>query len=318
MTRRKSETALESRIPPLNALKAFEAAARRLNITRAAEELSVTPGAISQQIRILEQHAGAPLFHREGRQIALTDLGAELYPLLRDGFDHLKRAGDLLYRPDRRHALAVSVPPSFAAKWLAPRIARFSAAHSEIEVWMSADMRLADVSGGRVDVAVRYGRGDYPGVRSERLLNADVTPVCAPGLLVGRQPLRKPADLAHHVLIHLRPSEWEEPRPDWGAWLKARDLTDIDAQAGPRFDQTALAIEAAAHGQGVALAPYAFVADDLAAGRLVAPFADGALTTDFAYYVLIKRSGATTAARTFVAWLKEEAHAAAEAGVDDL
>ena len=318
MTRRKSETALESRIPPLNALKAFEAAARRLNITRAAEELSVTPGAISQQIRILEQHAGAPLFHREGRQIALTDLGAELYPLLRDGFDHLKRAGDMLYRPDRRHALAVSVPPSFAAKWLAPRIARFSAAHSEIEVWMSADMRLADVSGGRVDVAVRYGRGDYPGVRSERLLNADVTPVCAPGLLVGRQPLRKPADLAHHVLIHLRPSEWEEPRPDWGAWLKARDLTDIDAQAGPRFDQTALAIEAAAHGQGVALAPYAFVADDLAAGRLVAPFADGALTTDFAYYVLIKRSGATTAARTFVAWLKEEAHAAAEAGVDDL
>ncbi|MFS0709443.1 transcriptional regulator GcvA [Brevundimonas phoenicis] len=318
MTRCKSETALESRIPPLNALKAFEAAARRLNITRAAEELSVTPGAISQQIRILEQHAGAPLFHREGRQIALTDLGAELYPLLRDGFDHLKRAGDLLYRPDRRHALAVSVPPSFAAKWLAPRIARFSAAHPEIEVWMSADMRLADVSGGRVDVAVRYGRGDYPGVRSERLLNADVTPVCAPGLLVGRQPLRKPADLAHHVLIHLRPSEWEEPRPDWGAWLKARDLTDIDAQAGPRFDQTALAIEAAAHGQGVALAPYAFVADDLAAGRLVAPFADGALTTDFAYYVLIKRSGATTAARTFVAWLKEEAHAAAEAGVDDL
>lgn len=318
MIRRKSETALESRIPPLNALKAFEAAARRLNITRAAEELSVTPGAISQQIRILEQHAGAPLFHREGRQIALTDLGAELYPLLRDGFDHLKRAGDLLYRPDRRHALAVSVPPSFAAKWLAPRIARFSAAHPEIEVWMSADMRLADVSGGRVDVAVRYGRGDYPGVRSERLLNADVTPVCAPGLLVGRQPLRKPADLAHHVLIHLRPSEWEEPRPDWGAWLKARDLTDIDAQAGPRFDQTALAIEAAAHGQGVALAPYAFVADDLAAGRLVAPFADGTLTTDFAYYVLIKRSGATTAARTFVAWLKEEAHAAAEAGVDDL
>ena len=318
MTRRKSETALESRIPPLNALKAFEAAARRLNITRAAEELSVTPGAISQQIRILEQHAGAPLFHREGRQIALTDLGAELYPLLREGFDHLKRAGDLLYRPDRRHALAVSVPPSFAAKWLAPRIARFSAAHPEIEVWMSADMRLADVSGGRVDVAVRYGRGDYPGVRSEHLLNADVTPVCAPALLVGRQSLRKPADLAHHVLIHLRPSEWEEPRPDWGAWLKGRGLTDVDAQAGPRFDQTALAIEAAAHGQGVALAPHAFVADDLAAGRLVAPFADGALTTNFAYHVLLKRSGATTAARTFVTWLKDEARAAAEASVDDL
>lgn len=317
MTRRK-EAAVESRIPPLNALKAFEAAARRLNITRAAEELSVTPGAISQQIRILEEHAGAPLFHREGRQIALTELGAELYPLLRDGFDYLKRAGDLLYRPDRRHALAVSVPPSFASKWLAPRIARFAAAHPEIEVWMSADMRLADVSGGRVDVAVRYGRGDYPGVRSEKLLDSDVTPVCAPSLTMGENALRRPSDLARHVLIHLRPSELEEPRPDWAAWFKARGLTNIDAQAGPRFDQTALAIEAAAHGQGVALAPYAFVAGDLASGRLVAPFADGALSTAMAYYVLIKRSGASKPARAFAAWLKEEAHAAAEASIDDL
>lgn len=317
MNRRKPAT-VDSRIPPLNALKAFEAAARRLNITRAAEELSVTPGAISQQIRILEQHAGAPLFHREGRQIALTELGAELYPLLHDGFDYLKRAGDLLYRPDRRHALAVSVPPSFAAKWLAPRIARFSAAHPEIEVWMSADMRLADVGGGRVDVAVRYGRGDYPGVRSERLLSADVTPVCAPSLMIGANALRKSADLAGHVLIHLRPGDLEETRPDWAAWLTARNLTAIDGQAGPRFDQTALAIEAAAHGQGIALAPYAFVADDLASGRLVAPFADGGLTTELAYHVLTKRSGASPPARAFAAWLKSEAQSATEARVDDL
>lgn len=238
--------------------------------------------------------------------------------MLRDGFDYLKRAGDLLYRPDRRHALAVSVPPSFASKWLAPRIARFTAAHPEIEVWMSADMRLADVSGGRVDVAVRYGRGDYSGVRSEKLLDADVTPVCAPSLTMGGNALHRPADLAHHALIHLRPSELEEPRPDWAAWFKARGLTSIDAQSGPRFDQTALAIEAAAHGQGVALAPYAFVAGDLASGRLVAPFADGALSTALAYYVLIKRSGASTPARAFAAWLKEEAKAAADASVDDL
>lgn len=316
MSRRK-DAPTESRIPPLNALKAFEAAARRLNITRAAEELSVTPGAISQQIRILEQHAGAPLFHREGRQIALTELGAELYPLLHDGFDYLKRAGDLLYRPNRRHALAISVPPSFAAKWLAPRIARFSAAHPEVEVWMSADMRLADVGGGRVDVAVRYGRGDYVGVRSERLLSADVTPVCSPTLLAGAHPLKRPADLAHHTLIHLRPGELEEPRPDWPAWLSSRNLAQIDASAGPRFDQTALAIEAAAHGQGVALAPYAFVADDLASGRLVAPFADGALSTVLAYHVLTRRSGVSEPARAFVRWLKEEARTA-EHRIDDL
>ena len=314
---RKKDVAVESRIPPLNALKAFEAAARRLNITRAAEELSVTPGAISQQIRILEQHAGAPLFHREGRQIALTELGAELYPLLHDGFDYLKRAGDLLYRPNRRHTLAISVPPSFAAKWLAPRIARFSAAHPEIEVWMSADMRLADVGGGRVDVAVRYGRGDYADVRSERLLNADVTPVCSPVLLAGAHPLRRPADLARHTLIHLRPSELEEPRPDWPAWLASRKMTQIDASSGPRFDQTALAIEAAAHGQGVALAPYAFVADDLASGRLIAPFADGALATALAYHVLTRRSGVSEPARAFVRWLKDETRTA-EHPIDDL
>lgn len=309
-----SDNPHDSRIPPLTALKAFEAAARRLNITRAAEELSVTPGAISQQIRILEQHAGAPLFHREGRQIALTELGAELYPLLHDGFDYLKRAGDLIYRPNRRHALAISVPPSFASKWLAPRIARFSAAHPEIEVWMSADMRLADVGGGRVDVAIRYGRGDYSGVRSERLLSADVIPVCSPTLL---SRLKKPADLAHEVLIHLRPSELEEPRPDWPTWLAARKLTEIDAGSGPRFDQTALAIEAAAHGQGVALAPYAFVAEDLASGRLAAPFADGALTTPLAYHVLTRRSGVSEPARAFVKWIKEETRAA-EQLVDDL
>ena len=317
MSRTKKEASVESRIPPLNALKAFEAAARRLNITRAAEELSVTPGAISQQIRILEEHAGAPLFHREGRQIALTDLGAELYPLLHDGFDYLKRAGDLLYRPDRRHALAVSVPPSFAAKWLAPRIARFAAAHPEVEVWMSADMRLADVGGGRVDVAVRYGRGDYSGVRSERLLSADVTPVCSPALLTGAKALKRPTDLAKHVLIHLRAGELEEPRPDWAAWLKARGVEGVDATAGPRFDQTALAIEAAAHGQGVALAPYAFVAEDLASGRLVSPFADGALATEMAYYVLTRRSGVSEPARAFVRWMKEEVQAA-EQRVDDL
>ncbi|WP_409020878.1 transcriptional regulator GcvA [Brevundimonas vesicularis] len=309
-----ADSPLESRIPPLNALKAFEAAARRLNITRAAEELSVTPGAISQQIRILEQHAGAPLFHREGRQIALTELGAELYPLLHDGFDYLKRAGDLIYRPNRRHALAISVPPSFASKWLAPRIVRFSAAHPDIEVWMSADMRLADVGGGRVDVAIRYGRGDYSGVRSERLLSADVIPVCSPTLL---SRLKKPADLAHEVLIHLRPSELEEPRPDWPSWLAARKLINIDAGSGPRFDQTALAIEAAAHGQGVALAPHAFVAEDLALGRLAAPFADGALTTPLAYHVLTRRSGISEPARAFVKWIKEETRNA-EQLVDDL
>lgn len=297
------------RLPPLNSLKAFEAAARRLSISLAAKELGVTPGAVSQQIKVLEDHAGAPLFRRDGGAVALTELGARLQPVLRDAFEQLKRAADIVYGPAGRRSLAVSVPPSFAARWLAPRMVRFSAEHPEIEVWISADMQLTDVAGGRADVAVRYGVGDYPGVRSELLLDAGVIPVCSPALLSGRHPLRKPADLADHTLIHVGAGRVEEPRPDWSAWLKARGVSGVDASAGSRYDQTAFAIEDAANGRGVALAPRAFVAADLASGRLVAPFADGYLPTDMAYHVLTRRNGGREEARTFVAWLRREANA---------
>ncbi len=227
------------RLPPLNSLKAFEAAARRLSISLAARELGVTPGAVSQQIKVLEDHAGAPLFRRDGGAVALTELGARLQPVLRDAFEQLKRAADIVYGPTGRRSLAVSVPPSFAARWLAPRMVRFSAEHPEIEVWVSADMQLADVAGGRADVAVRYGVGDYPGVRSELLLDAGVIPVCSPALLSGRNPLRKPADLANHTLIHVGHGRVEEPRPDWAAWLKARGVSGVDLEL--RRERDALA-----------------------------------------------------------------------------
>jgi len=298
---------LTRRLPPLNALKAFEAAARRLSVSVAARELGVTPGAVSQQIRVLEDHAGGPLFRREGGAIALTDLGETLQPVLRDAFEQLKRAADIIYGPAQRRSLAISVPPSFAVRWLVPRMVRFSAAHPEIEAWISADMQMADVAGGRVDIAVRYGRGDYPGVRSEPLMEAGVIPVCSPALLSGPHPLVRPADLARYALIHVGQSTIEEPRPDWSAWLRSRKLTDIDASVGPRFDQTAFAIEDAAYGRGVALAPRAFVQADLASGRLVAPFADGYLATEMAYHVLTRRTGGRDEARLFVKWLREEA-----------
>lgn len=295
------------RLPPLNALRAFEAAARRLSFSQAAEELSVTPGAVSQQIRLLEEHAGGALFVRDHRQVVLTDLGAELYPKLREGFDRLQDAADLIYRPVRRRALAVSVPPSFAARWLAPRLARFSVLHPDIEIWVSADMQLSDVPGGRVDLAVRYGQGGYAGVRSTRLLDADVMPVCSPALLTGDQPLRRPDDLVAHKLIHVRPGNVEEPRPDWRQWLDARGLSHVNADTGPRFDQTVMALETAIHGRGVALAPRAFVQDDLASGRLAAPFADGLLKTKSAYHVLTRRGAISDEARRFSAWLMDEA-----------
>jgi LysR family glycine cleavage system transcriptional activator len=305
------------RLPPLNALKAFEATARRGGVTAAAQELGVTPGAVSQQIRVLEDHAGGPLLRREGSGFALTDLGARLQPVLRDAFEHLKRAADVIYGPIGRQSLSVSVPPSFAVRWLAPRMARFAAAHPEIEVWISADMQLADVAGGRVDVAIRYGRGDYPGVRSELLLEAGVIPICSPRLLQGDTPLRSAADLSRHSLIHVERGPFEEPTPDWSAWLQSRRLKGIDASVGPRYDHTAFAIEDAAHGRGVALAPRAFVSADIAAGRLVAPLADGYLATDMAYRMVTRRGSLKPEASAFVRWLRSEA-AIEETSADEL
>lgn len=295
------------KLPPLNALKAFEATARHLSVTQAAAELRVTPGAVSQQIKVLEDHAGGPLFQRDAKIMALTPLGVALQPSLREAFELLKRAADIIYGAAPRQSLTVSAPPSFVARWLVPRMARFSAKHPEVEVWVSADMQLADVAGGRVDVAVRYGRGEVPGVRSETLFEAGVMPVCHPSLLEGPRPLRRPADLAHHALIHVSRSSIEEPRPDWAAWLAARQLSGIDATIGSRFDQTAMAIEDAAHGRGVALAPRAFVTQDLASNRLVAPFADGYLATDTAYRVLTRRSHVRPEAQAFLDWLRVEA-----------
>lgn len=304
------------RLPPLNALKAFEASARHLNLSMAARELSVTPGAISQQIRLLEDHAGGPLFKREGRNVVLTDLGKILQPMLTDAFEQLKQAAEVIYGSTRRRSLTVSVPPSFAAKWLIPRVSRFAAIRPDIEVWISADMKLADVGGGRVDVAVRYGRGDYAGVRTEHLMDVGVIPVCSPEMLKAGRPFLRPAELRNKTLIHVN-NALEEPLPDWGDWFESRGLSREAAGAGPRFDQTALAVEAAAHGRGLALAPQVFVAADLASKRLIAPIADGLLKSDRSYWTVTRRKSPREEAGAFTNWLASEARSASDV-IDDL
>lgn len=295
---------------PLNALRAFEAAARHLSFSRAAEELSVTPGAISQQIRMLEDHAGAPLFIRQARGLELTDAARSALPLLRDGFERLLDASAMLREPSKRRQVTVSVAPSFAAKWLMPRMDAFHQANPDIEVWISADMELADMAEGAVDIAVRYGSGDYPGVSSEMLVSETVLPVCSPALLNGAHPIRKPADLAHHVLLHDGSADADPSCPDWAMWLKARGVTGVDARRGPRFNQSSLVIEAAAMGRGVALAKRTLAQADLQSGRLAAPFADGSTPIDFAYYIVLPRNRPPSAStRAFSDWLKSEAAA---------
>ena len=305
------------RLPPLNALRAFEAAARRLSFTKAADELNVTPGAISQHIRQLEDYAGTPLFKRTGRSVLLTDAAQAALPLVREAFDQIAEAGRIMQAPARKGRVMVSSAPSFAAKWLAPRLDRFHSANPGIEAWVSADSGITDFTTADADFAIRYGGGEYDGLKSEKLLDETVLPICSPKLLEGPDAIRKPADLAKHTLIHDVSAEVDPSCPDWTSWLQARGAgAEVDGTRGPRFNQSALAIEAAATGRGVVLAKRAIASADIAAGRLIAPFADGSISVDYGYWLVWpKGRHLTEDVRAFIKWVKAEAAASEVAGV---
>jgi LysR family glycine cleavage system transcriptional activator len=305
---------MSRRLPPLNALRAFEAAARHMSFTKAAEELSVTPGAISQQIRALEEHLGQPMFRRRNRSLLLTDAGQTCLPYLRDGFDRLAEGIARLNDGRRDNLLRVSVAPSFASKWLVPRLDNFTARHPEFEVWMGAANTLVDFAVDDVDLAIRYGGGVYPGLFVEPLMRESVFPVCSPKLAAGEHPLTGPAALAHHTLLHDDSSLEDVSCPDWPMWLKAAGITAIDGSRGPRFNQSSLVLEAAASGRGVALAKSTLAAVDLAEGRLVRPF-EAVLPVDFAYYTVCPESRAELPkVVAFRTWLKDQAAETITAG----
>jgi LysR family glycine cleavage system transcriptional activator len=296
------------RLPPLNALRAFEAAGRHLNFSRAADELSVTPGAVSQQIQNLEDYVGASLFKRTPRGLLLTDSAQTALPALREAFDRLSEAASLLTAAVDGRRLTLTAAPSFAAKWLVPRLGRFEAAHPQVDVWLSADMDLVDFAAGEVDLAIRYGAGPYPGLEAVRLMQETVIPVIAPELLASN-PLNEPRDLARHVLLHDGSPDADDSCPDWSMWLAARAVKGVDGTRGPRFNQSSLVIEAAAGGRGVALAKRTLAQDDLDAGRLVVPM-QIATSVDFSYYVVHpKAKGRLPQVKAFVAWIIAEAAA---------
>ncbi|MEO6339248.1 MAG: transcriptional regulator GcvA [Caulobacteraceae bacterium] len=296
------------RLPPLNALRAFEAAARHMNFSRAADELSVTPGAVSQQIQNLEDYIGAALFKRTSRGLLLTDAAQTALPALREAFDRLGEAASLLTAAVDGRRVTVSAAPSFAAKWLVPRLGRFEAAHPEVDVWLSAGMELVDFASGEIDMAIRYGSGRYPGLETTRLMTETVIPVASPAL-VAERPLLLPEDLAHHTLLHDGSPDADESCPDWAMWLTARGIKGVDGNRGPRFNQSSLVIEAAMNGRGVALAKRALAQADLDAGRLVAPM-QIATAVDFAYYLVHpKAKGRLSQVKAFAAWVTAEANA---------
>ncbi|HEX6865745.1 MAG TPA: transcriptional regulator GcvA [Caulobacteraceae bacterium] len=301
-------TEYRRRLPPLNALRAFEAAARHLNFSRAADELSVTPGAVSQQIQNLEDYVGAALFKRTPKGLLLTDAAQTALPALREAFDRLAEAASLLTGAVDGRRLTLTAAPSFAAKWLVPRLGKFEAAHPEVDVWLSAGMEVVDFASGEIDLAIRYGSGRYPGLEVIRLLSETVIPVASPELLA-EHPLNVPTDLSKHILLHDGSPDADDSCPDWAMWLAARGIKTVDGNRGPRFNQSSLVIEAAVNGRGVALAKQTLAQADIDAGRLVAPL-QIATAVDFAYYLVHpKTKGRLPQVKAFVSWIQQEAQA---------
>lgn len=257
-------------LPPLNALRAFEAIARHVSFAKAAEELHVTPAALSHQIRGLEEQLGVSLFHRRTRAIELTEAGRLIYPGLHAGFQSVRGAMAQLERAHDRRILVISATPGLVAKWLMPRLWRFLRAHPEIDARVAASMELADFTADGVDVAIRLSKGAHPELHAERLFDDSLLPLCSPRLV--EQGLRSADDLARFPLIHYDiPTSMRAP-PTWADWLAAAGVSSIDASRGLHVNVADHALDAAVAGAGVSLSFKLIASDDVHSGRLVTPF----------------------------------------------
>lgn len=307
------------RLPPLNALRAFEAAARHLSFTLAAQELHVTPGAVSHQVKLLEDHLGVALFRRLTRALELTTEAQAMLPKVREGLEALHAAVERVRSREEVLSLTVIAPPNFAARWLVPRLARFTNAHPNIELHIASRQAMVDgrengntiipEPDARADspvAMVRFGTGHYPGSHVDEVFSAVYVPVCSPRLLKGEHPLRKPSDLRFHTLLHDDTVIEEGARPSWNDWLQSVGVTDIDATRGPHFSDAAIAMDAAIEGLGVTLAIKSLLASDIEAKRLVVPF-DISAATGYAYYLVTPEAAAENPAMaTFREWLLAE------------
>ncbi len=295
------------RLPPLNAIRAFEAAGRHLSFTLAADELNVTPAAISQQVRNLEDSLGVPLFRRLTRALRLTDAGQAALPVLSEGFDRLEDGIDHIRCEEDDGILTVSSAPSFAAKWLVRRLPDFAERHPDIRVRLDPSLHLADFERDNVNIAIRYGRGDYPGLRTDFLMPVDISPVCSPKLLSGPNPLLQPADLVHHTLLQTDWTIASSSDDGWAMWLLCAGIDTVDPTSGALFTTDDLTAEAALQGHGVALVARSLVADEIAAGRLVWPF-DLIVKSDFNFYIVCpERTADAPKNAAFREWLLEQA-----------
>ena len=287
-------------LPSLTALRAFEAAARHLSFTKAAEELHVTQAAISHQVKSLEQHLGVRLFRRMTRRLLLTDEAQTLLNVVQRSFDNIAATVQQLSRHSTQGTLDVMLRPFFAARWLSHRLSRFWVQHPQITLRLHHSSATVDLPRAGVDLAVRWGDGNWNGVEVELLMPVKVAPVCSPSLLHGDAPLRTPADLRFHPLLH------EESIDLWPVWFEGVGLPDFELPAGSVIDDTNVRVQAAIDGQGFALAPLALLRDDIATGRLVTQF--DYVLDDLGYYIVYPRGALNEPkVRIFRDWLLAEA-----------
>ncbi len=298
---------LKEVMPPFLSVRVFEAAARLGSFTRAAEELGITAGAVSQHIRVLEEFAGQPLFRRLGRGVELTEAGQSAFAHASAAMAEMLQVGRAVRASMRGQRVSISTAPSFASKWLIPRLSLFQERYPDIEVRMSADMTLVDFATTDIDLAVRYGAGGYEGLHCERLMSESVTVVASPRLLEGRAPARTAADLLDLPLIHDEAPERDPSCPTWSMWFAARGQKRDDAERGLRFNQSSLALEAAAAGKGLVLAKRQLALRDLADGVLVAPLDEAHAPVSFAYWLVWPRGRRFEPAQAaFLGWLREQ------------
>lgn len=297
-------------LPPLTALRAFEAVGRHGSVTRAGQELNVSYAAVSQQVKVLEAWlGGVRLTRRAGRSIALSEAGERYYRRLGSAFREMEEATAELRQNEAGRPLEVATTPSFLARWLMPRLARFQARHPDVRLRLNPGRDLVDFDREPVDLAIRYGLGDWPGLLIEPLIGGRMMPICAPSIISATRPLKVPQDLAHHVLLH------DTDTSEWAMWLERAGLAEVDLGRGPIHAGSAYVLEAAIQGLGVALGAVDMLKDDIAAGRLIVPF-DTALNPDCAYY-LVRPEGRPErpAAKAFRQWLREEARLAVDEGL---
>lgn len=294
---------MRHKLPPLGALRAFEATARHLSVKNAAAELSVTPGAVSQSLKALELHLRVKLFQRVNRGIFLTDAGQAYLPPVRNAFRQIADASQRVAGSADSGMLSVSVTPFFAAAWLVPRLKAFQDAHPDIDCQIVTSNALVDFSRNGVDVAIRHGLGRYPGLRSERVVAVEIVPVAAPALVARLGMPTSPADLTRWPHVH------DAERKGWHLWFQAQGIDEIGAPRGPSFDDSGLLLKAVLAGQGAGLLPAAMVAPDLAGGRLVR-LADVIRLEEFAYYLVYPDSShERLKVAAFRTWILEAATA---------